>query len=54
MTGQQMLEAETVLLRQVPEGEEAEELCEQLKEWQEEFLNQSSESRGPASTQPRR
>lgn len=33
MTGREILEEVVALLGQVPEGDEAEELCEKLREW---------------------
>lgn len=33
MTGRELLEAVVTLLQEVPEGDEAEELCTRLREW---------------------
>ena len=40
MTGREILEEVVVLLGQVPEGDEAEELCLKLREWLEVTLRQ--------------
>lgn len=38
VTGQEILEEVVALLGQVPQGDEAEELCEKLREWVEKTL----------------
>lgn len=47
MTGSEILEQVVALLGEVPEGDEAEELCGKLRVWLEVTLRRASVAGGP-------